>query len=84
MTIIPNTCIAVNAELKEAPCPITVVENSEGKIKVFCTFKAGERCLASALLDLDNTKGRIVAQPRSGEAESYPICIYTKEGMRMV
>jgi hypothetical protein len=78
--IIPNLCIAANAELSVNPVPITVVEDDGGDIVAVCTIKAGERCVASALCDLANIKERVIAQPGSPEADRYPICIYSKEG----
>lgn len=80
MTIIPNTCIAANAELSVTPVPITVIENDGGDIVAVCPIKAGERCVASALRDLANTKARVKAHPGASEADSYPTCIYSKEG----
>lgn len=81
--IIYNTCIGANAKLSVSPVPITVVEDEDGEVGSICPFRANDLCLAEAAADLKNVKAEVTAHQYGEEAQKYPHCLYTREGVRL-
>ena len=84
--IIPNFCLGVNAELSKQ-VPITVSEDGDEKIGVYCPYfdGKGERCLASVPTDkLQEMKIEVSEYPYSEPANKFPKCLYAEGGVRMV
>lgn len=81
--ITPNKCIGANAGLSISPVPITVVEDEDGEVSSICPFRAKDLCLGEAVAYLKQVKAEVTAHQYGEEAQKYPHCLYTREGVRL-